>query len=91
MIKQCPLLMKIEFFYDESSIPVFLIWTKRPLPKDETEKNNYLKPENLEENFNITLNFGCFLKFGAGNGYSGDNFYIVGHNKEIIELDFNGS
>ena len=75
-------------FYDESSIPVFLIWTKRPLPKDETEKNNYLKPENLEENFNITLNFGCFLKFGAGNGYCGDNFYIVGHNKEIIELDF---
>ena len=74
-------------FYDESSIPVFLIWTKRPLPKDETEKNNYLKPENLEENFNITLNFGCFLKFGPGNGYSGDNFYIVGHNKEIIELD----
>ena len=76
-----------KIFYDKISIPVFLIWTKRPLPKDETEKNNYLNPDNLEENFNITLNFGCFLKFGTGNGYCGDNFYIVGHDKEIIELD----
>ena len=74
-------------FYDESSIPVFLIWNERPLPMDESKKKEYLKPENLENKFDITLNFGCFLKFGPGNGYSGDNFYIVGHNKEIIELD----
>ena len=74
-------------FYDEISTPVFLIWNKRPLPMDESKKKEYLKPENLENKFDITLNFGCFLKFGPGNGYSGDNFYIVGHNKEIIELD----
>jgi len=76
-----------KIFYDESSTPVFLIWTERPLPMDNSQKKEYLKPENLENKFNITLNFGCFLKFGAGNGYCGDNFYIVGHNKEIIELD----
>jgi hypothetical protein len=74
-------------FYDEISTPVFLIWTERPLPMDKSEKKEYLKPKNLEKKFNITLNFGCFLKFGPGNGYCGDNFYIVGHNKEIIELD----
>ena len=70
---------KDRIFYDEISTPVFLIWTKRPVPTD-------LKPESIEKKFNITLHFGCFLKFGTGDGYCGDNFFIVGHNKEIIEL-----
>ena len=76
-----------KIFYDEISTPVFLIWTERPLPMDKSEKKEYLKPKNLETKFNITLNFGCFLKFGPSNGYCGDNFYIIGHDKEIIELD----
>ena len=76
-----------KIFYDKNSIPVFFN-LEEPLPMDETEKKEYLKPENLENKFNkITLNFGCFLKFGRNNGYCGDNFYIVGHDKEIIELD----
>ena len=76
-----------KIFYDEISTPVFLIWTEEPLPMDKSEKKEYLKPKNLENKFNITLNFGCFLKFGPNNGCCGDNFYIVGHDKEIIELD----
>jgi hypothetical protein len=71
---------KDNVFYDEISTPVFLVWTSRPVPTD-------LKPESIEKKYDITLNFGCILKFGTTNGYYGDNFFIVGHNKEIIELD----
>lgn len=75
-----------QIFYDDE-ISLFLIWTDCCIPKDEDEKNAFLEPSNIESKFDIKLTFGSFLRFKSQPGYIGSDFYIIGHDKKIIECD----
>lgn len=76
-----------QIFYDDEFPPLYLIWTNFCTPNDEDEKRKYLEPSNLESKFNIKLTFGSFLRFKSHPGYIGSDFYIVGHDKKIIECN----
>ena len=72
-------------FYDDETPSLFLIWSDKCLPKEEEEKKTYLEPSHLESKYDITLTFGSFLRFKSQPGYTGSDYYIVGHDKKIIE------
>ena len=72
-------------FYDDETPSLFLIWSDECLPKKEKEKNIFLEPSHLESLYDITLTFGSFLRFQSQPGYTGSDYYIVGHDKKIIE------
>jgi len=74
-------------FYDDETPSLFLIWTNRMVPKKKEEKKNFLESSHLESKFDITLTFGSFLRFRSQPGYIGSDYYIVGHDKKIIECD----
>ena len=72
-------------FYDDETPSLFLIWSDECLPEKEEEKKAYLEPSHLESKYDITLTFGSFLRFQSQPGYTGSDYYIVGHDKKIIE------
>ena len=76
-----------EKFYDDETPSLFLVWTNRKVPEKEEDKKIFLEPSNLESKFNIKLTFGSFLRFKSNLGYSGSEFYIIGHDKKIIECN----
>ena len=74
-------------YYDDHTPPLFLVWTNKSLPQNEDDKKEFLKPENLERKYDIVLSFGSILRFGPQSCNFNNEYYVIGHNKELFECD----